>query len=503
VRVRPAVLTLALAASLASGCSDSGSKSDGEENSSPAGAGKTGADTREAIASVRSFKDPKVKVDLVGLNRFGGQHVVVQLRYTNTGSDPYGTEYMVQDIAVPNDATEGGDQASGIGLLDTAARRVLLPYKQGDACLCSSGNSSAGRDVLEAGEHATFFAVVPAPAQGAKTATVVTPDTPPIPNVPISDEAPSAPPGQSIPTPGPGAQAVSHAMVATTEALDDTDETFDDGQNVKVNLRADVLFALNKADLSPKAHAVLKDIAQQIDASSDTTVEVDGHTDNTGNDAINQPLSQRRAETVKKALEGMVTRSGVTFQARGHGAQQPLYSNDSEEGRRRNRRVTVTFSRPQPAQQTPSSAPSSGQAGPVKLTIEGTPMAAQVTGVKQLGNGFGLLTYRLTNEGSSESPMSSLNYGSDWKNQVQFFANNVGLVDPAGKRKYWPVIYPTDYPGNNEYATLATPTAGAWDARVKPQQSRDFWAVVPLPPAASTFSVEIAKFPRIGGLSAS
>ena len=115
------------------------------------------------------------------------------------------------------------------------------------------------------------------------------------------------------------------------------------GSGEAVRLNADVLFALNKAALSKKANGILKDVAKRIDKASSSTIKVDGYTDNTGNDSINNPLSRRRAEAVAKALKKLVTRSGVTFQTAGHGSADPVASNDSSAGRQKNRRVTVTI----------------------------------------------------------------------------------------------------------------------------------------------------------------
>ncbi|MDP9869939.1 MULTISPECIES: OmpA family protein [Streptosporangium] len=67
-----------------------------------------------------------------------------------------------------------------------------------------------------------------------------------------------------------------------------------------------------------------------------------------GTDAVNDPLSQRRAQAVQSALAALLTRGGVRFQARGYGSRRPLYGNDTDEGKRRNRPVNVTFTKPRP-----------------------------------------------------------------------------------------------------------------------------------------------------------
>ena len=68
---------------------------------------------------------------------------------------------------------------------------------------------------------------------------------------------------------------------------------------------------------------------------------IDGYTDNTGDESSNLALSRGRAEAVMEALRN----SGVpatSMQAQGYGSQRPIADNSSEEGRARNRRVTLT-----------------------------------------------------------------------------------------------------------------------------------------------------------------
>ncbi|WP_285701212.1 OmpA family protein [Actinomadura sp. NBRC 104412] len=506
MRTSPVVLTLGAFSMLAAGCiaPSEGDDPQGSSKATQIPAGRPGKDDRRAIASTTSFLDPKVRVDLVGLNRFGGEHVVVQLRLTNGGSESFTADRAVQDIAVPRDSPEGRNQASGIGLIDAPARRVLLPYRGGGKCACTSNLFAGESAVLTAGETATYYAVVPAPSGNARTTTVFTTDTAPMANVPISDEPPVAPPGQAIPVPTPDLKAVSHAITSSTEALDDTDETHDDGRNLRVNLRSDVLFALNKAELTPKAQSILKATARRIDASPATTVKVEGHADNSGNDAINDPLSQRRADTVAKALQGMVTRSGVGFQPKGYGSKRPEYNNESAEGRRRNRRVTVIFARPKPPERAPAPAAPAGRSGPVSQNVGGQPFTAQVTGLKPLGNGLGLLTYRVTNNGTTAAAAGDLKYGEGWLNLVQFFANNAHVIDTTAGRRYQAATYPIDVPGDNSVACLCSPTAGTWagEDSIQPRASLDYWAVVQLPTGTAPLSVQLGKFPRIQGVGA-
>ncbi|TDD40256.1 OmpA family protein [Actinomadura sp. KC06] len=169
-------------------------------------------------------------------------------------------------------------------------------------------------------------------------------------NVPIGDRPGpvTAPEGQQERDPAKVALDGPEIVPLTdeSESLDGTSEQTENDQKVEVRLSADVLFALNKADLNPRAQDVLRRVASQINASKTATVvTIDGYTDDTGNDAINVPLSQRRAQAVQKALAPMVTKPGITYKATGHGSADPVADNDTEENRKRNRRVTIGFAR--------------------------------------------------------------------------------------------------------------------------------------------------------------
>ncbi|MFI0409199.1 OmpA family protein [Actinomadura sp. 3N508] len=77
-------------------------------------------------------------------------------------------------------------------------------------------------------------------------------------------------------------------LIDHSEALDGSGEQTENDQTVEVRLSADVLFAVNKADLSPRARSALPNVAARINSSKATVVKIDGYTDD---DAINEPLS--------------------------------------------------------------------------------------------------------------------------------------------------------------------------------------------------------------------
>ncbi|SEL47198.1 TolC family outer membrane protein [Halomonas daqiaonensis] len=112
-----------------------------------------------------------------------------------------------------------------------------------------------------------------------------------------------------------------------------------------VTLSADALFEINSAVLSSEARAELDALVADIQRIDNLErVFIAGHADITGNDAINDPLSQARADSVAGYLVSQGVARGL-IETRGYGSRQPVASNATVEGRRLNRRVEVTLER--------------------------------------------------------------------------------------------------------------------------------------------------------------
>ena len=102
-----------------------------------------------------------------------------------------------------------------------------------------------------------------------------------------------------------------------------------------------IYFDFNQATIKKESEPVLKEIAEAMKNNPDWVLTVNGHTDNIGGDAYNLDLSRRRAESVKKAL---VDRYGIAperLTTGGSGASSPVDTNETLEGRARNRRVEL------------------------------------------------------------------------------------------------------------------------------------------------------------------
>jgi outer membrane protein OmpA-like peptidoglycan-associated protein len=107
-----------------------------------------------------------------------------------------------------------------------------------------------------------------------------------------------------------------------------------------IHFDSDVLFAVDKADLTDAARGTLGQVADVIDEYEKTAVVVQGHTDSTGSEEHNKELSDRRASSVR----GFLVERGVAtkrIDAEGFGEAYPVADNDTAAGRQQNRRVEI------------------------------------------------------------------------------------------------------------------------------------------------------------------
>lgn len=102
-----------------------------------------------------------------------------------------------------------------------------------------------------------------------------------------------------------------------------------------------IYFSFNRADIRPESERVLQEIAAVLKAHPDWKLRVDGHTDGIGNDAANLELSKRRSAAVKAALVTGHGIDGSRLSTGGYGESRPQATNDTPEGRARNRRVEL------------------------------------------------------------------------------------------------------------------------------------------------------------------
>ena len=109
---------------------------------------------------------------------------------------------------------------------------------------------------------------------------------------------------------------------------------------LKLSIPNDISFATGKHDIQPRLMPILDQFAQGLNQQPSMEVRIVGHTDNTGNDAINNPLSVNRAQSARDYL---VSRGVATqrISIDGRGSREPIADNASEAGRARNRRIDI------------------------------------------------------------------------------------------------------------------------------------------------------------------
>ncbi len=110
---------------------------------------------------------------------------------------------------------------------------------------------------------------------------------------------------------------------------------------VKVTFDSGILFATNKAELNQSSKNELAKFSQVLKSNSDCHVDIYGHTDSTGNDGINIPLSNNRAKSVENYLRSCGVSSSQLQNVVGKGSSDPVADNSTASGRSLNRRVEV------------------------------------------------------------------------------------------------------------------------------------------------------------------
>jgi len=102
-----------------------------------------------------------------------------------------------------------------------------------------------------------------------------------------------------------------------------------------------IYFDFGSDRIRKESEPVLKEIAEMLGRNAEWTLSIDGHTDSIGGDAYNLDLSRRRSESVRKALVDRYSIAAARLTTAGHGASAPKDTNDTPEGRAKNRRVEL------------------------------------------------------------------------------------------------------------------------------------------------------------------
>lgn len=137
-------------------------------------------------------------------------------------------------------------------------------------------------------------------------------------------------------------QAMEKATAGTGVVVTQTPDN-----QLKLNIPSDISFDSGRYNIKPNLQPVLDQFAQGLNNQPNTEVRIVGHTDSTGSDAVNQPLSVNRAQSARDylAAKGVDARRIST---EGHGAKQPIAENSSGAGRAKNRRIEIYLAERQP-----------------------------------------------------------------------------------------------------------------------------------------------------------
>ena len=126
------------------------------------------------------------------------------------------------------------------------------------------------------------------------------------------------------------------------------------GQEVRIDLAADVLFDFDKYTLLPKASDTLQKVGQVASSYPSSPIQIEGHTDGKGTHPYNMKLSENRADAVKAWLVQNGSVAGSRISTHGWGETKPIAPNkkpdgsDDPEGRQKNRRVEIVLTKAGP-----------------------------------------------------------------------------------------------------------------------------------------------------------
>lgn len=129
--------------------------------------------------------------------------------------------------------------------------------------------------------------------------------------------------------------AMERATVGTGVAVTQTADN-----QLKLNIPSDISFDTGRANIKPNLQPILDQFAQGLHNQPNTEIRIIGHTDSTGSDSINNPLSVNRAASARDYLSARGV-DGRRIQIDGRGSYEPIADNNSDAGRARNRRIEI------------------------------------------------------------------------------------------------------------------------------------------------------------------
>lgn len=171
----------------------------------------------------------------------------------------------------------------------------------------------------------------------------VPPGTEPSASAPVAID--SNAPGLKIPQGGTLAPVKVLDIAEVVEDLGGEQRRQETNETVMMALQSEVLFPEDSAVFNAQAAARIQAIGNEINQSKATRIRVFGFTDDQGSYEHGKELSKQRADAVHNELAKTVTNPTVVFDVRGYSEDYPIADNGTEEGRKKNRRVEITFPR--------------------------------------------------------------------------------------------------------------------------------------------------------------
>lgn len=139
-------------------------------------------------------------------------------------------------------------------------------------------------------------------------------------------------------------EQMEEATAGTGVAVTKTEDN-----QLKLEIPSDISFDSGRADIKPNFRPILDKFASGLNGNPAATVTIIGHTDSSGNDAINNPLSVNRAASVRDYLSTRgVAANRIAID--GRGSREPIAANDTPANRAKNRRVEIFVAEPQAAE---------------------------------------------------------------------------------------------------------------------------------------------------------
>jgi outer membrane protein OmpA-like peptidoglycan-associated protein len=114
------------------------------------------------------------------------------------------------------------------------------------------------------------------------------------------------------------------------------------GEGIRITFDSGILFDVNSYQLKDEAKANIKELAKVLQKYDDTNVLIEGHTDASGSDELNDKLSEKRADAVADYAKTLGV-TGMRLAVKGYGEKQPIAGNETEEDKQKNRRVEIAI----------------------------------------------------------------------------------------------------------------------------------------------------------------